>query len=143
MTILPEHKNEWLFSDYLIENQYCTTEDIDRAKSVLKEYSGQMGNVLQNMGVIGEEELIEAYCRYYRFERLQKQKVPFPLDHSAQTAIPKSFFVSNKIYPFYLSKDRLYVAVNEPHKIKELAFIEKIFQRNLRVFLGTENERER
>lgn len=109
--------------ELFLDKNFCTVEDIKKAKTVQKEYSGRIGLILLNWGIINESQLLEVYSAYFgieyqeRIDDFEKEKI--------STEIPDTFWLQNRIIPYKKVDNTLYILLSDPYKLDLFSFIEQ------------------
>ncbi|MDF1880904.1 Flp pilus assembly complex ATPase component TadA, partial [Sulfurimonas sp. MAG313] len=123
-----------LFGEILIANNVCKEEHVLEALAIQKEIGGKIGTVLLNSGIISEPQLFDVLSEQLGVELYNT------LDRDDFTildfeSIPSTFFVNNKIYPFEMDKETLFVGVDDIFKIDAFSFIESQIQKSIKPYL--------
>jgi general secretion pathway protein E len=126
------------FEDILLAKNLCTKEDIEQAYSIRKEYGGQIGNILLNLGSISDIVYVDTLAKQYGF-KLYK----YFLDEKKIiniNGIVREYFVVNNIFPIKEDELCLCVVTHDPLQSSVLATIESAVKKQLIVYLATEEE---
>ncbi|ADN08316.1 GspE/PulE family protein [Sulfurimonas autotrophica] len=126
------------FEDILLAQNRCTKEDIEQAYSIRKEYGGQIGNILLNLGSISDIVYVEVLAKQYGFElykNFHDEKKIISID-----GIVSEYFVINNIFPIKEDESSLCVITHDPLQSSVLATIESAVKKQLTVYLATEEE---
>lgn len=123
----------------LLELNACTQEEINQAHLIKKEYGGQIGNILLNLGAITDKILVKAISQQYslklfseaNFEKIEKLHI---------RNIPELFLNQNSIYPIYEKNDYIAFATTTPLKITVLSAIKNLTNKNIELYLTTDEE---
>ena len=126
------------FEDILLLENRCTKEDIEQAYSIRKEYGGQIGNILLNLGSISDIVYVEVLAKQYGLE-LYKSFTEEPSVIEVE-GIVSDYFVLNNIFPIKEDEKYLYVTTHDPLQSSVLATIESASKKQLRIYLATEEE---
>lgn len=126
------------FEDILLAEGLCSKEDIEQAYSIRKEYGGQIGNILLNLGSISDRVYVDVLAKQYGFERYAS------FDEDPQVVkvegIRSDYFVTHGIFPIKEDEKALYVVTHEPLQSSVLATIESAAKKRLVIYLATEEE---
>ncbi len=107
-----------LLGEYLLENGQIRREDIDKALSLQKGYSGRIGEILVNQGACSEEDVLSALSRQLNLPRIKDWE-----ENSGGTnldaylfdghGLPGSWWLSQKAFPLGVSNGSLWVAMQD------------------------------
>ncbi len=124
--------------EILLEKNLCTKDEIKQALSIQKEYGGNLGNILLNLGAISESAYIEALAKQFDLrlfhsysEALQRLKIP---------EISNNYFIANGVYPIYIDDNNIGVVTHDPLKTSVFATITTLTQKKIEIYLATEEE---
>jgi len=124
--------------DILLELKVCTTKDIEQAYSIQKEYGGNIGNILLNLGVITDQILVDSLCQLYHLSRFSE------LDMKPQKLEVKNlsthFFIENRIFPLYERQEYLALATNNPFQVSVFSIIKEQISKEIKLYLATDEE---
>jgi type II secretory ATPase GspE/PulE/Tfp pilus assembly ATPase PilB-like protein len=109
--------------ELFLEKNFCTQEDIKKAQTVQKEYSGRIGLILLNWGILNESQLLEVYSEYFGIE--YQERVGDFEKEKITTDIPDSFWIQNRIIPYKKVDNTLYILLSDPYKLDLFSFIEQ------------------
>jgi len=126
------------FEDILLEEKRCTKEDIEQAYSIRKEYGGQIGNILLNLGSISDIIYVETLAKQYGFKlykNYQDEKEAIKIN-----GIVNEYFVINSIFPIKEDESSLFVVTHDPLQSSVFAVIESTVKKQLIIYLATEEE---
>ncbi len=126
------------FEDILLAEKKCTKEDIEQAYSIRKEYGGQIGNILLNLGSISDIVYVEVLAKQYGFKLYKSfQEEPSVVNIEG---IVTEYFIANNIFPIKQDEKNLYVVTHDPLQSSVLATIESTVKKQLIIYLSTEEE---
>ena len=124
--------------EILLEEHLCTKEEIEQAYSIQKEYGGNIGNILLNLGAISETTYIETLAKQFHLKllhsfegELKKLKIP---------SISNNYFIVNGVYPLYIEEKKIGVVTHDPLKTSVFATIEMLSKKEVEIYLATEEE---
>jgi general secretion pathway protein E len=123
----------------LLESKLCTQEEINQAYSIQKEYGGQLGNILLNLGAISDATLISAISQQYSlklFSELELEK----LEKLHIKNIATTFFDENSIFPIYETDKYIACATTSPLKVTVIATIKNLTSKDVVLYLATDEE---
>ncbi len=121
--------------EILIEKGFCKAEDIDKALQVQQSYGGKIGSILFNMGVITEEQLLEALADQFEIPFLSKVDDVEPVN----IPVSNSFLIANKIFPVEDKGDSILVLTNNPLNFEAFSLIENQIGKRVEIVLTTED----
>ncbi len=123
----------------LLESKKCTQKEIDQAYTIKKEYGGNIGNILLNLGAISDKTLVESISKQYSIKLFSSLKID-KIQKMDIENIASSFFEENGIFPIYQTKNYIAFATNNPLKITVLSIIKNLTKRELELYLTTDEE---
>ncbi len=125
-----------LIGQILVEKNYCKREDIDKALEVQETYGQQVriGRVLINMGVITEDQLLDALSYQFGVEYWREIEDVEILD----IGLKREIFVNNNVFPFKTTKDKVFVLTDDPLKVELFSLIENCTSKSVEVILTTD-----
>ena len=126
------------FEDILLAEKKCTQDDIEQAYSIRKEYGGQIGNILLNLGSISDIVYVEVLAKQYNF-KLYRSFSSKP-DIISIAGLVTDYFILNNIFPIKQDEKSLYVVTHNPLQSSALATIESAVKKQLIIYLATEEE---
>ena len=126
------------FEDILLAEKKCTQDDIEQAYSIRKEYGGQIGNILLNLGSISDMVYVEVLAKQYNF-KLYRSFSSKP-DIISIAGLVTDYFILNNIFPIKQDEKSLYVVTHNPLQSSALATIESAVKKQLIIYLATEEE---
>ena len=126
------------FEDILLAEKKCTQDDIEQAYSIRKEYGGQIGNILLNLGSISDMVYVEVLAKQYNF-KLYRSFSSKP-DIISIAGLVTDYFILNNIFPIKQDEKSLYVVTHNPLQSSALATIESAAKKQLIIYLATEEE---
>lgn len=123
----------------LLENNFCTKEEIDQAISIQNEYGGNIGNILLNLGAISDKTLIETIAKQYSLKLFSEASIE-KIEKLHLDNISLSFLNENAIFPIYQTDTYIAFATTSPLKITAIATIKNITKKEVELYLTTDEE---
>ena len=120
--------------EILTEKGFCKAEDIDKALQIQKSYGGRIGSILFNMGVITEEQLLEALADQFEVPFLSKIDDIEPID----IPVSNGFLIANKVFPIEEKENTIKVLTNNPLNLEAFSVIENLTGKRVEIVLTTE-----
>jgi len=124
--------------DILLEQKRCKQEDIDQAYSIQKEYGGQIGNILLNLGAISDIAYVEVLSQQYGFALYKN--FPDKLQCITVDGVVNEYFSNSNIFPIHQDENSISVVTHDPLQSSAFAIIESATQKYLIIYLATEEE---
>lgn len=125
--------------DLLVEAGIITSLTLQRALERQKENGGMLGEVLEQMGVITDEELVQTVARQFGFKR-----VTTLVYHSFAKAmlemVPVDIAVQKLVFPIKVDDKSLYLAVSNPFDLDTFDFLAKRNNRTVVPVLATRHD---
>lgn len=123
----------------LLDSKQCTQDEIDQAYSIQKEYGGQIGNILLNLGAISDKTLVEAISQQYSMKLFSETSIE-KVKKISIANISLNFFNENSIYPIYETDKYIAFATSNPLKVTVLSIIKNLTSKNIELYLTTDEE---
>jgi len=124
--------------DILLSKKACSLDDVAQALSIQKEYGGELGNILLNLGAITEKAYIDAVAKQYEYHLLQDY------DNEILVVKPKKisleYLLSYGLYPIYEDTTHFYLATHNPISSDILATLQIFLDKKIEVYLSLEEE---
>jgi len=123
----------------LLENGSCSEEDINQAYSIQKEYGGQIGNILLNLGAISDTVFVEAMAKQYSMELFRN----FEIDKIVKIhikGVAENFFYENDIYPIFQTNDLIAYVAYTPFVVNALSVLKNLTSKKTKLYLATDEE---
>lgn len=123
----------------LLENKSCSQAEIEQAITIQKEYGGQIGNILLNLGAISDNSLLEALCEKYSmmlYRDLNLERV----EKITLENISLNFLNQNLIYPIFETDEQIAFVTTNPHKVTVLSTIKNLLSKEILLYLATDEE---
>ncbi len=125
--------------DILLENDNCSQDEISQAYSIQKEYGGNLGNILLNLGAISDIILVKSLSIQYGFELFSELLLEKTEKINIEN-IAVSFFNENEIFPIYTTDNHIAIITHSPLKVSTLSTITNLSSKKVKIYLGTEEE---
>ena len=119
----------------IIENKLCTRDELDQALSIQKDYGGNIGNILLNLGIISEDDLVHLWSQAYDLNIFYAE---MDFSHIKLDELNDEFFIENNIYPFELKGNVLKLVSNSPYNASIVAFIEMETSYKVILYISTD-----
>ena len=126
------------FENILLEKKFCSSDDIEQAYSIQKEYGGHIGNILLNLGAISDLVYVQTLTEQFNlktFKNFQQE-----LEKLSVENIKNDYFVENEIYPIAQDKETLSLTMHNPLKSIALTTLKSLTNKSLVIYLATEEE---
>lgn len=111
--------------DILVEAEIISKKTLERALARQKEGKDRLGVVLEEMGVLTEEELAEALGTQFKFKTIKNF-----IDHSfAQdllNLLPSDFAMKKMVFPLKQKDSMLAVAITDPFDMETMEMLSRI-----------------
>jgi len=123
--------------DILLENHYCTQEDIEQVYSIQENHGGELGNIFLNLGIISDEVLISSLCEqfgYANFSSLKKEEV----ERIFLEDIQPEFLLENGLYPIFESEYLIKFVTHNPNQTHILSILKKLLNKKIELVLATD-----
>jgi len=123
--------------DILLENHYCTQEDIEQVYSIQENHGGELGNIFLNLGIISDEVLISSLCEqfgYANFSSLKKEEV----ERIFLEDIQPEFLLENGLYPIFESEYLIKFVTHNPNQTHILSILKKLLDKKIELVLATD-----
>jgi len=125
--IIPARRTEKLIGEILVENNFCSESDIEKALSVQKHFRARLGQILLNLGVINEEALLKALSIQFDIEIFEPSKFKGELVSGLNKKIPILLLKKLRIVPIEGRNDQIFLLIDDPLNLEALYMLQKIF----------------
>lgn len=125
--------------DILLSNNACSSKDIEQAYSIQKEYGGNVGNILLNLGSISDKTLIQTVAEQYSLKLFYDTSIE-KIEKLNIKNISLDFLNENAIYPLYETDVYIAFATHSPLKVSAITTIKNLSSKNVELYLATEEE---
>lgn len=126
------------FEEILLEEEKCSLTDIKQAYTIQKEFGGHIGNILLNLGVISDTVYIETLAKQFSLKLFRDYDKQIKRVNVENILI--SYFIDNEFYPFDTKKETILIATHNPLKSDILATLQFLIEKEIDVYLATEEE---
>jgi CheY-like chemotaxis protein len=111
--------------DILVEAEIISKKTLERALERQKTEKQRLGAVLEEMGVITEEELAEALGRQFDF-KIIKSFVSHEFAQELLDLIPSDFAMKKMLFPLKQNDNMLAVATTDPFDLETMEMLSRI-----------------
>lgn len=110
--------------ELLVEAGIITTLTLQRALEKQKQQQGMLGEVLESMGVITDEELVVALSQQFDFKRVEKI-VNHHFAKSLLEMVPGELAIQKLVFPIRSDERQLFLASNNPFDLETFDLLGK------------------
>ncbi|MFN3476439.1 MAG: type II secretion system ATPase GspE [Candidatus Methylomirabilales bacterium] len=125
--------------EILLERGTLTVEQLQEALARQREGGGHLGRILQEMGLVSEEEFLEVMSLHLGIPSLSLSDPELPL-HRATDAFPLKFMQQYRFFPLKFEKGILTVVMSDPTDVETIDSIRFRLGCEVKVYLGSERE---
>jgi CheY-like chemotaxis protein len=111
--------------DILVEAEIISKKTLERALVRQKEGKMRLGAVLEEMGVITEEELAEALGAQFNFKTI-KNFITRPFSQELLDLLPSDFVMKKLVFPLMQKDLMLAVAITDPFDMETIEMLTRI-----------------
>jgi CheY-like chemotaxis protein len=111
--------------DILVEAEIISKKTLERALVRQKEGKMRLGAVLEEMGVITEEELAEALGAQFNFKTI-KSFINRPFSQELLDLLPSDFVMKKLVFPLMQKDLMLAVAITDPFDMETIEMLSRI-----------------
>ncbi len=111
--------------DILVEAEIISRKTLERALERQKVDKKRLGTVLEEMGVITEEELAEALAKQFNFKTI-KNFIHHSFSQELLDLIPSDFAMKKLAFPLKMKDDMLAVAITDPFDVETIEMLSRI-----------------
>ena len=111
--------------DILVEAEIISKKTLERALVRQKEGKQRLGVVLEDMGVITEEELAEALGTQFNFKTI-KNFVEHSFSQDLLDLLPSDFAMKKLVFPLKQKESMLAVAITDPFDMETIEMLARI-----------------
>jgi CheY-like chemotaxis protein len=111
--------------DILVEAEIISRKTLERALVRQKESKKRLGAVLEEMGVLTEEELAEALGTQFKFKTI-KNFIEHSFPQELLDLLPSDFVMKKLVFPLKLKDTMLAVAITDPFDMETMEMLSRI-----------------
>ncbi|MBI5483486.1 MAG: response regulator [Deltaproteobacteria bacterium] len=125
--------------DILVEAEIISRKTLERALERQKLEKKRLGVILEEMGVITDEELIEALSKQFNFKTL-KNFVGHGYSQELLELLPSDFAMKKLVFPLKAKDSMLAVAISDPFDLETMEMLSRITGLQIIPVLATRKE---
>lgn len=125
--------------DILVEAEIISKKTLDRALERQKSEKKRLGVVLEEMGVITEEELVDALSKQFNFKTI-KNFVGHAYSQELLDMLPSDFAMKKLVFPLKQKDAMLAVAITDPFDLETMEMLSRITGLQVVPVLATRKE---
>jgi CheY-like chemotaxis protein len=125
--------------DILVEAEIISKKTLERALERQKVEKKRLGAVLEEMGVITEEELTEALSKQFNFKTI-KNFVGHAYSQELLDILPSDFAMKKLVFPLKKKDSMLAVAITDPFDLETMEMLSRITGMQVIPVLATRRE---
>jgi len=111
--------------DILVEAEIISKNTLEKALVRQKEGNQRLGTVLEEMGVITEEELAEALGKQFNFKTV-KNFIDHTFSQELLDLLPSEFAMKKLVFPLKQKDTMLAVAITDPFDVETMEMLARI-----------------
>jgi len=111
--------------DILVEAEIISKKTLERALIRQKEGKARLGTVLEEMGVITEEELAEALAKQFNFKTI-KNFVNHTFAQEVLDLLPSDLAMKKLVFPLKQKDNMLAVAITDPFDMETMEMVSRV-----------------
>lgn len=111
--------------DILVEAEIISNKTLERALERQKSEKKRLGVVLEEMGVITEEELVDALSKQFNFKTI-KDFVNHTYPQELLDMLPSDFAMKKLVFPLKQKENMLAVAITDPFDLETIEMLSQI-----------------
>lgn len=111
--------------DILVEAELISKKTLERALERQKGEKKRLGMVLEEMGVITEEELAEALAKQFNFKTI-KNFISHSFSQELLDLLPSDFAMKKLVFPLKQKDNMLAVAITDPFDVETMEMLSRI-----------------
>ena len=111
--------------DILVEAELISKKTLERALERQKSGKKRLGMVLEEMGVITEEELAEALAKQFNFKTI-KNLITHSFAQELLDLLPSDFAMKKLVFPLKQKDNMLAVAITDPFDVETMEMLSRI-----------------
>jgi CheY-like chemotaxis protein len=125
--------------DILVEAQIISVRTLERALERQQTSKKRLGSVLEEMGVISEEELVDALSKQFNFKTI-KNFVGHSYAQELLDLLPSDFAMKRLVFPLKQKDALLAVAITDPFDLETIEMLSRITGFQIIPVLATRKE---
>ncbi len=125
--------------DILVEADIISNKTLERALERQKSEKKRLGVVLEEMGVITENELVDALSKQFNFKSI-KIFVGHPYSQELLDMLPSDFAMKRLVFPLKQKDSMLAVAITDPFDLETMEMLSRITGLQVVPVLATRKE---
>ncbi|MDD2539645.1 MAG: response regulator [Desulfuromonadaceae bacterium] len=125
--------------DILVEAEIISKKTLERALERQKSGKKRLGIVLEEMGVITEEELVDALSKQFNFKTI-KNFVGHTYSQELLDILPSDFAMKRLVFPLKQKDTMLAVAITDPFDMETMEMMSRISGLQIVPVLATRKE---
>lgn len=125
--------------DLLVEAEIISKKTLERALERQKAEKKRLGVVLEEMGVITEEELVDALSKQFNFKTI-KNFVSHSYSQELLDMLPSDFAMKRLVFPLKQKEAMLAVAITDPFDLETMEMLSRITGLQVVPVLATRKE---
>lgn len=111
--------------DILVEAEIISKKTLERALIRQKEGKARLGTVLEEMGVITEEELAEALAKQFNFKTI-KHFVNHSFSQEVLDLLPSDLAMKKLVFPLKQKDNMLAIAITDPFDMETMEMVSRV-----------------
>lgn len=111
--------------DILVEAELISRKTLERALERQKGEKKRLGAVLEEMGVITEEELAEALAKQFNFKTI-KNFINHSFSQELLDLLPSDFAMKKLVFPLKQKDNMLAVAITDPFDVETMEMLSRM-----------------
>lgn len=111
--------------DILVEAELISKKTLERALERQKVEKKRLGAVLEEMGVITEEELAEALAKQFNFKTI-KNFINHSFSQELLDLLPSDFAMKKLVFPLKQKDNMLAVAITDPFDVETMEMLSRM-----------------
>lgn len=111
--------------DILVEAELISRKTLERALERQKGEKKRLGAVLEEMGVITEEELAEALAKQFNFKTI-KNFISHSFPQELLDLLPSDFAMKKLVFPLKQKDNMLAVAITDPFDVETMEMLSRM-----------------
>lgn len=125
--------------DILVDADIISKKTLERALEHQKSQKGRLGSVLEQMGVITDDELVDALSEQYNFKTI-KNFAGHTYTQELLDLLPTDFVIKNLVFPLKQKDSMLAVAIADPNDLETIEMLNHVSNLKVIPVLATRKE---